>query len=115
MLFVMFFTNAIIAQTNTWDGSSNIRWNVAANWSLNHVPLATEDVVIPTGTPRQPTVTGSTSAVCNNITINAGATWTTFAGALTTGSTEGNATTGLLKKLNDWLATTPAAPATLAF
>jgi hypothetical protein len=47
--------------------------------------------------------------------IDAGATWTTFAGAITAGSTEGNATSGLLKKLNDWLATTPAAPATLAF
>lgn len=48
--------------------------------------------------------------------INTGAAWTVSAAAsLTTSSTEGNATTGLLKKLNDWLATTPAAPATLAF
>jgi len=47
--------------------------------------------------------------------IDDNATWTTFAGAITAGSTEGNATSGLLKKLNDWLATTPAAPATLAF
>lgn len=45
--------------------------------------------------------------------INTGATWTTSAAAsLTTSSTEG---ASLISKLNTWLATTPAAPATLAF
>jgi len=38
--------------------------------------------------------------------------WVTFAAALTVGSTEG---ASLITKLNTWLATTPANPATLAF
>lgn len=45
--------------------------------------------------------------------INTGAAWTVSAAAsLTTSSTEG---ASLISKLNTWLATTPAAPATLAF
>lgn len=45
--------------------------------------------------------------------INTGAAWTVSAAAsLTTSSTEG---ASLISKLNTWLASTPAAPATLAF
>ncbi len=38
--------------TITWDGNSdgdgnNVFWNDAANWDLNRLPLATDDVVIP--------------------------------------------------------------------
>jgi hypothetical protein len=45
----LFFIISAKAQTNTWDGSSSTAWATAANWSLNHVPLAAEDVVIPIG------------------------------------------------------------------
>jgi hypothetical protein len=42
--------------TNTWDGSYNYYWHNANNWSLNHIPTSTEDVVIPNGMPRYPSV-----------------------------------------------------------
>ncbi|WP_336516279.1 T9SS type A sorting domain-containing protein [Pollutibacter soli] len=54
------------AQTNTFDGSTNNNWSVAANWSQNRVPLATDNVVIPNGF----TVSVNINAVCNSLTIN---------------------------------------------
>jgi len=42
--------------TNTWDGSFNSYWHNNGNWSLGHIPTATEDVVIPNGMPRYPSV-----------------------------------------------------------
>ena len=62
--------NQSFAQTNTWDGSSDANWNTAANWSLNHVPLSTEDVVIPDGITA--TITINTAAVCSTFTISDG-------------------------------------------
>ena len=38
----------MFAQTNTYTGS-NGSWNVASNWSLNLIPTASHDVVIPSG------------------------------------------------------------------
>lgn len=61
-----------LAQTNTWDGSSDANWNTPANWSLNHVPLAAEDVVIPNGITA--TITINTAAVCSSFTMNSGNT-----------------------------------------
>jgi len=49
-----------MAQTNTWTGAgANANWNTALNWSLNALPTATNDVIIPTG---------------SNVTINVAAT-----------------------------------------
>ena len=49
LLFVLVGSTAI-AQTNTWSGEgANTNWNTVGNWSLNAVPTATNDVVIPTG------------------------------------------------------------------
>jgi hypothetical protein len=59
-------------QTNTWDGSSSANWNTAANWSLNQVPTAAHDVVIPDGITG--TITVNTAAVCNSFTMNGGGT-----------------------------------------
>ena len=58
--------------TNTWDGSGNNYWNNSQNWSLNHVPLSTEDVVIPSGMPRYPS-TSSTDQEIRSLTIQSGA------------------------------------------
>ncbi|WP_375416035.1 DUF4394 domain-containing protein [uncultured Hymenobacter sp.] len=55
----------------TWNGSVSAAWNVAANWTPNRVPTATDDVVIP-GTPaNQPTV--STTQPARAVTLGAGA------------------------------------------
>lgn len=37
------FTSQIV----TWDGSESTDWNTAANWDLNFVPRASDDVIIP--------------------------------------------------------------------
>ncbi|WP_420581589.1 T9SS type A sorting domain-containing protein [Reichenbachiella sp.] len=57
-----------IAQTNTWDGSASTNWNTAANWSLNLVPIAAHDVVIPNNFD----VIVNTAAVCATLTIEGG-------------------------------------------
>ncbi len=65
LLFLMAVTLTGYSQkvTNYWDGSWNNYWNNSQNWSLNHVPTSTEDVVIPNGMPRYP----STSSTDQNI------------------------------------------------
>lgn len=54
----------------TWLGITSIDWNTASNWS-GGVPTYTTDVVIPSGTPYQPTI-NSNIAYCRNITISSG-------------------------------------------
>ncbi len=51
LLLILFaFSITLYAQTNTWTGAgANTNWNTVANWSLNAVPTAANDVVIPTG------------------------------------------------------------------
>jgi len=49
--------------TNIWDGSYNTHWHNSQNWSLNRVPLETDDVIIPDGLANYPVVDGN--AVCN--------------------------------------------------
>ncbi len=65
--FRILFTAALLligaltshAQTvNTWTGQTDTRWSVATNWSLNKVPEACHDVVIPAGAPRYPVLQG---------------------------------------------------------
>jgi hypothetical protein len=58
----------------TWNGSVNTNWNNVANWNCGQVPDATINVTINSG-GNQPVV-NITNAVCNNITINSGATLT---------------------------------------
>jgi autotransporter-associated beta strand protein len=65
----LFFVNAVFGQNNVWDGSSSTEWGTAANWSLNRVPLSTDDVVIGNFVPGdQPTL--SVSTTINSLTIN---------------------------------------------
>jgi hypothetical protein len=55
---------------NTWDGSSSAYWGTAANWSLNRVPISTDNVVIPDNAPRDPVV--DVAAVCSSLTLSSG-------------------------------------------
>ncbi|MFV5697157.1 T9SS sorting signal type C domain-containing protein [Flavobacterium sp. ZT3R17] len=48
VVFFMFFQIRVNGQTNTYTGS-NGDWNTASKWSLNLVPTAAHDVVIPFG------------------------------------------------------------------
>ncbi len=68
-----------IAGTNTWEGLVSTRWSNAANWSGLSVPDTTTTVIIPSGTPYQPTIGSATAlhfAYCDNLTIQAGAVLT---------------------------------------
>lgn len=76
-LFILLFTViAGNAQTNTWTGAFNNNWNRAANWSLNHVPTVSEDVVIP-GPSIGVTeiIRVNMNANCKTLTINSGLGW----------------------------------------
>jgi len=73
MILILMVSGTVFSQTNTWDGSSSTSWIVAANWSLNRVPLATDNVVIPSAPANQPLISGAISPVCNNLTVNTGA------------------------------------------
>lgn len=60
--------NIFTIPTTTWVGNST-DWNTPNNWSLNNVPLITDNVVIP-DIANQPIISTSTNAVVNNITID---------------------------------------------
>ncbi|MEI9934375.1 MAG: hypothetical protein WDM71_05880 [Ferruginibacter sp.] len=77
------------------DGEYKYRLVNAANWCSGVVPTATTNVTITSGATRMPFI--SSNAVCNNLTINSGATLTTtlagtlsIAGSLTNNGTMTN-------------------------
>lgn len=59
-LSIFFLT--ISAQTNTWI-SANGNWSNSNKWSLNHVPNANEDVVIPAGSDVNLNMDGYTKSI----------------------------------------------------
>lgn len=76
-IVVIFFSSSILTQTNTWTGSTDTDWHKACNWSLNAIPTASDDVVIP-NVATYPVITGNahslslsiTSTATNALTIN---------------------------------------------
>ncbi|HNW89759.1 MAG TPA: hypothetical protein PKN48_08845, partial [Bacteroidales bacterium] len=58
----------------TWEGKVSTDWFDVKNWGACTVPTAAINVTIPSGTPYSPIIAGA--AVCNNITINSGASLT---------------------------------------
>ncbi|MCF8276971.1 MAG: hypothetical protein K9J17_09565, partial [Flavobacteriales bacterium] len=88
------------ASVGTWDGSSSTDWNTASNWSADQIPTASDNITIPSAPSNQPHVTlgPGSPAMCNNISIETGATLTVDAGkALTVGGTTANAGTIIVK------------------
>lgn len=63
----------IYTSLNTWDGSVSSDWNDPNNWSLNAVPLSTNDVLIPSGTPNDPLLNSLPIANAKDLTIQSGA------------------------------------------
>ena len=57
---------------NVWDGSLSNDWGAASNWSLGHVPTATEDVIIPN--LNTPVIINGSNKVCNNLFLYPGTT-----------------------------------------
>ncbi len=86
---------------NVWNGTTGTptRWDVAGNWSLNRIPLTTDDVLIPTAPSNYPVLTlsvevkslelesgASIDPATFNITINGSAGAWTNDGTLTLGT-----------------------------
>lgn len=44
-------TDVTASLQNVWSGSSSSNWNNASNWTCGHVPTATENILINTGSP----------------------------------------------------------------
>ena len=102
------FEDRVVPVTNIWTGASgDLLWATTGNWSLGHVPVATEDVDIPDVGAVGPDITivvnnapvnslstrenlivqgfGSTLSIRENLAINGGATLTMSTG-LTAGT-----------------------------
>ncbi len=67
--------------TITWDGSSSTDWNATSNWSSDAVPILSNNIVVP-NVNNKPIINASpgSPAICNNITVQAGASVTINAG-----------------------------------
>jgi hypothetical protein len=71
-------TDVTASLQNQWTGSANNNWNNASNWSCGHVPTATENVLINTGSPaldinyEVPTSYTLTLSGTGTLTINPG-------------------------------------------
>jgi len=60
-----------------WTGASSEWWHDSENWTLGDVPDATMNVIIPAGVPNYPK-TDYTTCRCRDLTIEAGATVTSW-------------------------------------
>ena len=82
-----------ILVNNTWSGVTSNLWSTTSNWSFSALPVATDNVIIPSVT-NLPIISSSTVAAVNNLTVNSGASLTVEpGGALTvTGTATGTVT-----------------------
>ncbi|MGC9362846.1 MAG: hypothetical protein ACP5F3_07955, partial [Candidatus Syntrophosphaera sp.] len=58
--------------TNYWQGGFSTSWGGGINWSLGHVPLATENVYIDSGLSRYPTISSTGNYSCNSVYMEGG-------------------------------------------
>ncbi len=73
-----FTTTAIVGYHNVWSGCESNDWFNPANWSINAIPVSTDDILIPGNTTYQPTILLSSpvynptnaNAECKTITID---------------------------------------------
>ena len=68
-----FTGGTLVSNTYRWIGNSSTDWTNAVNWSSGIVPTATNDVLIPSGTPFSPVIATGILANCKSIQINPGA------------------------------------------
>lgn len=73
--------NLTAKAANVWTGNFSNYWNNSANWSLEHVPAADEEVVIPN--VNMPCIVDFTAATCNSLTTWAGSTLKVHSNTLT--------------------------------
>ena len=81
-----------VATKNTWKGEVagfETQWEQSQNWTVGTVPLATEDVLIPSGLTYYPSLTASASAVAKTIEIESGASITANSYSITVSGSGG--------------------------
>ncbi len=66
--------------TNTWLGLTS-EWNKPTNWSLGMIPSACAKLIVNTGVPFLPTITGINNT-CYSLTLNNGANINMASGAI---------------------------------
>ncbi len=70
------------APAKTWAGTVSTAWNTAGNWSPSGVPTASDNVVIPAGTPFGPLVSFNNDSTLD-LTVNSGAILQLAGGGIT--------------------------------
>ena len=73
----------------TWTGTASTDWDDANNWDTYLVPTACNDVIIPTGTPNQSTIGGTTTAEAASVTVATNATLDIATGGILNLETDG--------------------------
>ena len=66
---------AIVASTGSWIGTTSTNWFTTTNWCGGALPTSSTNVTVAAGLTNYPSI-GTTGAVCNNITIESGASLT---------------------------------------
>ena len=64
------------AVLSSWTGNTSSDWNTLSNWANSIIPTSTTDVTIASSAGNQPVISGATTALCNSLTINSGASLT---------------------------------------
>ena len=84
---------ATISSLGTWLGLTT-NWSDGSNWCNGSAPISTDNVTIPSSLTNYPIIPNSTIGICNNITLQTGASLTvTGNGKLTVYGTISNAGT----------------------
>lgn len=63
----------VAASSSTWTGVTSSDWNTGSNWDVGTVPVSTTSVIIPSGTPNNPSIS-TADAVASSVTISSSAT-----------------------------------------
>ncbi|MDP1622422.1 MAG: T9SS type A sorting domain-containing protein [Bacteroidales bacterium] len=85
VIISLLFASENVFSQKTWTGTTSTAWNTATNWSPSGVPAASDNVSIPSAPVNQPLISGVTG-VCQNLTVNSGATLT-ISGSITNSAT----------------------------
>lgn len=80
------FSGGTGAAVPTWTGTISTSWINTGNWSTGKVPVATDSVVINSGTPFPPIISSGVTGTCKSILVKSGAIVTiSLGGALKVG------------------------------
>ena len=75
-LSVTFGATGSAVPPKTWTGAVSTDWNTAGNWNPAGVPVATDSVIVPSGTTNSAVIRGGASYSVNGLFIQSGATVT---------------------------------------